>query len=339
MYFGRIAVDSGDGPEARIIVAAGPDGPWVDLRLAERRRMIGAGAAAETARRISRVTVPSSMSAAIATGDMLLEAATTALEDPEAALVPDPSFILPLDPSGYRDCMIFDGHFSYPYRTTGRPVPKVLYELPVGYQGNPKAFVGPEEPAPWPSYSKWLDYELELGIVIGREGSNLTPDEARDRIFGFTILNDLSARDTQFKEMEGRLGPCKGKHFACSAGPVIATADSLPWEAGLRMVARINGEKVCDASSAEAIWGLDELVAWVSQEEQIEPGWLIGSGTCNGGSTVEIERKLEPGDEIEFEIEGLGRLRNRLGEPAAPSWAPDPRPMSQAGAQPDFTTD
>jgi len=170
-----------------------------------------------------------------------------------------------------------------------------------------------------------MDYELELGIVVGRAGTDLTAEQAVEHIFGFTILNDFSARDIQMQEMTGRLGPAKGKHFACGAGPVVATPDELDWRGGLRMQARVNGETLCDANSAEAIWSLEELVAWASQGEQLAPGWLIGSGTCNGGSTIEIGRELAPGDVVEREIEGRGVLDNRLGEPAAGGWMPPPR--------------
>ena len=137
-----------------------------------------------------------------------------------------------------------------------------------------------------------MDYELELGVVIGREGTNLSPDQVEAHVFGFTILNDFSARDIQFREMEGRLGPCKGKHFACSSGPLLATIDELDWRGGLRMQASLNGETLCDGNSNEAIFGLDEVVAWASQAEILRPGWLLGSGTVNGGSTIEHDRKL-----------------------------------------------
>jgi 2-keto-4-pentenoate hydratase/2-oxohepta-3-ene-1,7-dioic acid hydratase in catechol pathway len=221
--------------------------------------------------------------------------------------------------------MIFAEHFSRGYKLRGEPVPDVLYELPVGYLGNPDSFIGPGEEVPWPNYTERMDYELELGVVIGREGTNLGPDEADDHIFGFTILNDFSARDIQFREMKGQLGPCKGKHFACASGPLVATRDEIDWRAGLRMQARVNGEAFCDGNSNEAIFGLDEVVAWASQGETIRPGWLLGSGTVNGGSTIEIDRTLSPGDTIEFEIDGLGILQNTLGQPATGGWEPSPR--------------
>ncbi len=327
MYFARSRHDGPDGTETRVVVGTAPDGPWLDLRAAERRRLERSGATASASLRLATALVPGSLSAAIAAGPALLEAAQAALEDTTGDIGPteSPRLVNALDPSGYRDSMIFEEHFSFGYRLQGLPVPEVMYELPVAYLGNPDSFIGPGDEVPWPHYTKRMDYELELGIVVGLAGSDLTSDQAVKHIFGFTILNDFSARDIQMQEMTGRLGPCKGKHFACAAGPVVATPDELDWRGGLRMQARVNGETLCDANSADAIWSFDELVAWASQGERIEPGWLIGSGTCNGGSTIEIGRELEPGDEIELEIQSLGILPNRLGTPVAGGWMPPPR--------------
>ncbi len=323
MYFSRVAEASPDGVRPRVLVAAGPEGPWIDLRVAERVRLERGGAAASAAARVAEALVPGSLSAGIAAGEAFLEAARGALADPSGAgrVEGDLPSLAALDPSGYRDHMIFAEHFSFGYRRRGVPVP----ELPVGYLGNPASFIGPGDEMPWPNYTDHMDYELELGVVIGREGTNLSPADVEDHIFGFTILNDFSARDIQFREMEGRLGPCKGKHFACSSGPLVATVDELDWRGGLRMQARLNEETLCDGNSSEAIFGLDEVVAWASQGEILRPGWLLGSGTVNGGSTIEHDRKLSPGDNVELEIESLGILQNTIGPKAPTGWSPNPR--------------
>lgn len=324
MYLGRINATGGDGPEPRILVSRAPGGDWTDVRKAQRLRLERSGATAAAARRISAATVPGSMSEALAGGDAFVDAAQLALtdQDPDATVTPE-RLIAALDPSGYRDFMVFEQHFSFGYRWQDKPVPNVLYEFPISYFGNPLSFIGPDDEAPWPHYSDRLDYELELGIVIGRPGSNLTPEQAGRHVFGLTILNDFSARDIQGREMAGNLGPSKGKHFACGAGPIIATIDEIPAE-GLRMVARVNGETWCDASSSEMIWSIEEIVAWASQGESLTPGMLLGTGTCNGGSTLEIDRTLKPGDVIELEIDRLGVLRNTLAQPAS-GWWPEPR--------------
>jgi 2-keto-4-pentenoate hydratase/2-oxohepta-3-ene-1,7-dioic acid hydratase in catechol pathway len=323
MKLARMCAAGPDGAEARILVADDPDAGWFDVRQAERLRLQRRGATPAAARTIASAIVPSSMAAALGGGDAFLDAARGALGDPsgDARVDGAPALTNALDPSAYRDFMAFDRHFSTGYKLLGREVPDVLYELPVSYFGNPLAFFGPEDTVPWPHYTRRMDYELELGIVIGRSGANLTPDEALDHVVGLTILNDFSARDIQGREMQGGLGPSKGKHFGCATGPWIATLDELDPHA-LRMRARVNGETLCDAPSSEAIWSLGELVAFASQGERVQPGMLLGSGTCNGGSTFELGRQLEPGDVVELEIEGLGVLRNVLGQPQEERWWP-----------------
>lgn len=328
MKLARVVHDGPDGPETRVVAAADPGRGWHDVRTALRLRLESGGASSGASRRIASATVPGSLSAALAGGAIFIDAARRAVEDaPETARIrADVRLTNALDPSGYRDHMIFEEHFSFGYRWQNKPVPEVMYELPISYCGNPLAFLGPGDDLPWPGYTSRLDYELELGIVIGRPGTNLVPEQAIEHVAGLTILNDVSARDIQAREMAGGLGPSKGKHFACVVGPYVTTLDELPWESGLRMQARVNGETWCDTSSAEAIWSIPELVAWASQGEELVPGQLLGTGTCNGGSTIELGRALGAGDEIEFEIEGLGVLRNRVGEPAPEGWMPEPRP-------------
>lgn len=331
MYLARMRTEGPDGPETRILVSSDPTTGWLDLRRQEALRLERRGALSAAARRMAVALVPASMSAALAGGEAFLESARGALDSPEegARVTADAPLINALDPAGYRDYMTFEEHFSFGYRWQGKPVPEVMYELPISYFGNPLAFIGPGDTTPWPHYTRRMDYELELGIVIGKGGSDLTPEEALDHVAGLTILNDFSARDIQAVEMAGGLGPSKGKHFACGAGPFLTTLDSLP-EGGLRMQARVNGETWCDGDSSEMIWSIGEVVAFASQGETLVPGMLLGSGTCNGGSSIEIDRELSPGDEVELEIEGLGILDNVLGEPGVERWWPTPRERGEA---------
>lgn len=239
------------------------------------------------------------------------------------------TFACPVDPPAYRDFMAFEEHFSYGYRWQGAPVPDVLYQLPISYMGSTQAFVGPDEEVYWPGYTDEMDLELELGIVIKRSVRNVEPDQAGDVILGLAILNDFSARDIQRAEMAGALGPSKGKHFATSVGPWIATTDEIP-AAGLRMRSRVNGQAWADAASSEMIWSFGEIVAWAASGEHLAAGTVLGTGTCNGGSGLEIERRLKPGDIVEFEVEKLGILRNTLAAPT-PGWYPSPRKPSRTG--------
>jgi 2-keto-4-pentenoate hydratase/2-oxohepta-3-ene-1,7-dioic acid hydratase in catechol pathway len=175
-----------------------------------------------------------------------------------------------------------------------------------------------------------MDYELELGIVVGRSGRDLRPEEGLDHVLGLTILNDFSARDIQIREMAGGLGPSKGKHFASSVGPWIVSLDSLP-ETGLAMKARVNGEVWSQGTTASMMWSVGELVAWASAGEVLEAGTLLGTGTVGGGCGLEIDRLLKPGDVVELEIEGLGTLRNRVASPSSAGWMPEARPRRVQG--------
>ena len=285
------------------------------------------GATADAARRIAAALIPGSLSAGLAAGDTYVEALReVASTDPgDAPVGRDARLLAPIDPIAYRDFMAFEAHFVEATRRTrgadARPA-DVLYELPVSYFGNVHAILGSEDEIPWPSYSEAMDYELELGVVIGRSGRNLTPETALDHVLGFTVFNDFSARDIQRREMVGGLGPSKGKHFGSSVGPRIVTRDALGDD--LRMTARVNGEQWSEGATGTIMWSVGELVAWASASEPLVAGTLLGSGTVGGGCGLELGRILSPGDTVELEIEGIGVLRNTLGRPA-PGWMPAPR--------------
>lgn len=321
-----------DGPQARVLASDDGGNSWLDVRRGLRELIIADGGAGAAAGRIATAVVPGSMAQALAGGARFQAAVDEVLRTrPTAAITEAVGLTNALDPATYRDFMVFQDHFSFGYRWQGKPVPDVMYELPVSYAGDPASFIGPDDVIPWPAYTKRLDYELELGIVIGKAGIDLHPDQALEHVLGLTILNDVSARDIQSREMTGGLGPSKGKHFACVTGPVITTLDELP-ATGLTMTAVVNGTELCRTSSAEMVWSIAEIVAWASQGELLRPGALLGSGTCNGGSTIEIDHVLQPGDRIELTIEGLGTLRNTLGQPQSDGWMPTPRERDDTGA-------
>jgi 2-keto-4-pentenoate hydratase/2-oxohepta-3-ene-1,7-dioic acid hydratase in catechol pathway len=327
VQIGRIAIDGLDGREPRIVVAR-DDQPdrWIDLRAAERLRLESRGASLDAARRMAAAVAPGSLTAALEGGEAFFAAAAAAVaESPEQALVEGQvALIAPIDPPAYRDFMAFEQHFRTSYERRGLPVPDVLYELPVSYMGSTQAMLGPEDEVPWPLYSDTIDFELELGIVIGRAGRNITPPHAREHILGLTVFNDFSARDIQMHEMGGRLGPSKGKHFASSVGPRIVTLDSLD-PLSLTMRARVNGETWAEGSSGSILWPIEEIVAWASTGENLPAGALLGSGTVGGGCGLELGRFLAVGDVVELEIEGIGVLRNRIGRDPDSSWRPEPK--------------
>ena len=330
MKIARIRNEGPDGAEARIVVRTDSgEARWVDVRAAERLRLEQLGVAPDAARRLAAVVVPGSLTLALGSGPLFREAlASAASAAPVEALAPaDARLLAPVDPPAYRDFMSFEQHFTYPLRRSGAPIPDVLYELPISYMGSAQAVVGPDEEIVWPAYSQHMDFELELGIVIGRDGRDLTPEQALDHVLGLTLLDDFSARDIQMREMGGRLGPSKGKHFANAVGPCIVTLDAL--DAGnLRMDARINGETWSSNSTSTMMWSIGEIVAWASAGEPLVAGTLLGSGTIGGGTGLELERKLADGDVVELELEGVGVLRNRVVAARSPGWMPSPKERS-----------
>ena len=169
---------------------------------------------------------------------------------------------------------------------------------------------------------------MELGCVIGREGSNVCAADGLEYIAGFLIFNDWSARDLQFDEMDCRLGPAKGKDPATSLGPWLVTADELqPFthdgRLDLRCTVKVNGQMWMDGRSNEMHFTWGDFVERASHNSRIVAGDVFGSGTVSGGTVGEAvgrgfpARYLQPGDEVELEVEGIGVLRNRLGPKAA----------------------
>jgi 2-keto-4-pentenoate hydratase/2-oxohepta-3-ene-1,7-dioic acid hydratase in catechol pathway len=334
MKLGRILRESLEGAVQRLVVVQPEHGRVIDLATAEYQRLLGTGASADAARRWASALYPGSMSAAIAAGPTFLTAAARtvgALEEDSSVLsLEEVKWLAPIDPPVMRDCLAFEQHLRNTLTALAAAmnmaprIPDVYYEKPIYYKGNPLTLIGHQEEAPWPDYSSRMDYELELGFVIGRPGKDLTPEQAKAHLFGVTIFNDFSARDIQALEMQGLLGPAKGKDFATALGPWITTADELDVH-NLTMVARVNGEEWSRDSSSTIMWRVEEIIAYISKAEGVIAGELIGSGTVGRGCGAELGKLLKPGDVVELEVEGIGILRNRMGPPAPAGWMPERR--------------
>lgn len=188
---------------------------------------------------------------------------------------------------------------------------------PIYYKCNRFATIGADDDVIWPSYSQALDFELEFGCYISRPAKDVPRERARDYIFGYTIFNDISARDAQAIEMGGMLGPAKGKDFdtANVMGPCLVTADELPDPYRLTMVARVNGEEWGRGSTRDMHWQFEDVIAHISRSETLYPGEFLGSGTVGNGCGLEQMRYLKPDDVVELEVEGIGVLRTRIVKP------------------------
>ncbi|MCK6068290.1 MULTISPECIES: fumarylacetoacetate hydrolase family protein [Microbacterium] len=241
--------------------------------------------------------------------------------------------LAPVAPPSVRDFVTFEEHVEgVSAGVEGKSnVADEWYDAPTFYFTNPHTILGPGEPVRPPATER-LDFELELAAVIGgvpgSDGANLDPEAAAGHIFGYTIMNDWSARDLQAREMKVRLGPCKGKDFGTSLGPWIVTADELAplldddGYLAVRAEVRVNGELIGDDLMSNMGWPFPELVAYASRNSRVVPGDVLGSGTVgNGGCLGELwgrNGRLSPpplaeGDVVAMSIEGVGELTAAVG--------------------------
>jgi len=292
------------------VVAAMDDDMLLDL-----------GRAAELAR--YETNVFSDMQSVIDEGDYGLEQAhnlTRRANKRAMIALSEVSFLPPIVPLQYRDCLVFETHlknsFEQAAKMTGLTyaIPPVWYEQPIYYKGNRMSFIGHETDVQWPAYAEHLDIELEMAIVVGKTGKDISVEDAPSHIFGYTILNDVSARDAQLREMSGQLGPAKGKDFDTGniLGPFILTADEVQHPVALNMEARVNGERWGGGNSSEMHHDFADILAHISASETVYAGEVIGSGTVGTGCGLELGKRLAPGDRFELEIENIGVLANRI---------------------------
>jgi 2-keto-4-pentenoate hydratase/2-oxohepta-3-ene-1,7-dioic acid hydratase in catechol pathway len=235
----------------------------------------------------------------------------------------------PLAAPTVRDFVAFEEHVEGVVVgvSGGAGVVPEWYEAPTFYFTNPYALIGAHDDVPVPPGSRLFDFECEVAVVVGRDGASLSPVEAREHVFGYTILNDWSARDLQRREMKVQLGPAKGKDSATTLGPWLVTADELERYRdpdgflGLDMRVAVNGTEIGQDLLSNMGWPFEELISYASRGTWVRAGDVLGSGTCgNGGCLAELWGRrgeqtpppLQPGDVVEMTVEGIGTLRNRV---------------------------
>ena len=246
-------------------------------------------------------------------------------------------------PRSFRDFIGFEQHMLNASKSFGHPVAEIWYEMPIFYFTNHQAIYGHDDAIMRPKAETKMDIELELAVVIGKKGANISAENADEFIFGYTIFNDWTARAIQKIEMGGPpLGPHKGKDFANAIGPCIVTKDEFePYRCSLadfvfpshlrrpptlehvkdrfdlKMTAVINGQVICEGNYNTVYWAFPAQIERASENGvALMPGDVLGSGTVGWGSLIEngfsVHRPLEPGDVVELEIEGIGKLRNTV---------------------------
>ena len=282
-----------------------------------------------------------------------LELGQAALRSPGAPL-DTVRLLAPIEPASVRDFVAFEEHVEGVRRSIdGSPgVPEAWYDAPTFYFTNPHAIYGPDDDVPFPAQSTDRDFELEVAVIVGREGRSVAAEEAAAYLFGYTVMNDWSARDLQRREMQVSLGPAKGKDFATTLGPWIVTADELEdrrdpdGHLDLWCRVSVNGDEIGTDRFSNIGWTFEAMVAYASRDSRVVPGDVLGSGTTgNGGCLAELWGRngrtdpppLQDGDIVTIEVESLGRLSNRVtsAPPAPPGPAVrrrDPAAARQATA-------
>lgn len=283
-----------------------------------------------------------SMQSFIEAGDCALDVARTLLEQrPEAAVLKMQGLPLlsPLPrPRKIRDFSTFERHLIQATEGAARMLAKNRadpeaayaemrrrfnldslpgpgwYEVPAYYYSDCTTVCGHDAEVKWPAYSNWADYELELAAIIGKQGKDISRDDAPAHIFGYTIFNDLSARDAQMQAMSTGLGVAKGKDFDDSnvLGPCIMTADEIPDPYELTMRARVNGVEWSSVAVKEARWRFVDCIAYASQSQTVYPGEVFASGAGAGGCALETMRMIHRGDVVELEVDRIGVLRTHI---------------------------
>jgi 2-keto-4-pentenoate hydratase/2-oxohepta-3-ene-1,7-dioic acid hydratase in catechol pathway len=255
--------------------------------------------------------------------DRLLQAARQAEADPHEVVPYDGARLcapIPVPPS-IRDFLAFEKHIKTIREGQGGKVSPDWYQLPVFYFSNPAGVHGPVDEVAISPGSDQFDYELEVAAVVGRGGSDLSPQEAEASIAGYLVFGDWSARDLQYREMAQGLGPAKGKDSATSMGPVLVTPDELErWRDGdrlrLEMRASVNGVEYSAGNLGDLYWSFGQMMAYASRGTRLVPGDVIGSGTVGSGCILELALMhgseaypwLKPGDEVRLEVEQLGAI-------------------------------
>lgn len=317
MRFVRFTIMKDPFKNARLGVEL--EGGVLDLRSAYEKWLIeNKSVTKDAAQNLASIIFPSNIVGFLNHGDVSINAVHDIFENSRNIedylfLKEEVKLLSPIvNPPHLRDFISFEEHIKNSRKRRNLEIPPKWYEVPAYYKGGTSTIIGHDDDVKWPQYTEILDYELEFACIIGKGGKNISKENAEDHIFGYTILNDFSARDIQMDEMSIGLGPAKGKDFATSLGPAIVTKDEIKNPYNLSMKAYVNGEKWSDGSTSTMYRSFPELIEYVSQHETLLPGDILGSGTVGLGCGLELGKSLKPNDVVVLEVEGIGQLRNKV---------------------------
>jgi 2-keto-4-pentenoate hydratase/2-oxohepta-3-ene-1,7-dioic acid hydratase in catechol pathway len=282
MRIARIA-----GPSGPAYVVQGGDGSWVELG------SLG----------IHVTNTPELVAAADALSALDIESLGGGVDDP--------SFMAPVVAPG--KLMAIGLNYSDHIRETNSKTPP----NPILFMKANTSLTGPEDDIVVdPDMTSMADYENELTVIIGRHTKGIAKDKALESVFGYTVANDVSARDCM--KADGQLVRSKSFDTYCPIGPWITTADEVPDPQKLAVKTLVNGEVRQDSSTSEMLYPVDHLIYFLARGMTLEPGDVLLTGTPHGvGFAMDPPRFLNPGDVVECEVEGLGTLRNRIVTPGS----------------------
>lgn len=268
-------------------------------------------------------------------GELMLREGTRSSN--RGRLLKDIELLAPVPfPASCRDAYAFRQHVAAARRNRKVEMIPEFDQYPIFYFTNHHSIQGPGPIECMPDHLEKLDFELEAAIVISKPGRNIKASDAEEYIGGLMIMNDISARKLQMEEMLLNLGPAKGKDFSTVIGPWLVTLDELqPYEIpskenhtgkswNIKMVCTVNGIQVSEGNLGDMDWTFAEIIERASYGVDLYPGDVIGSGTVGTGCFLELngtgklndpsytEQWLQPGDIIEMELDGLGKLTNNI---------------------------
>ena len=274
-------------------------------------------------------SIPDNMIDFISNLDVNINKANNAINGSEGINVSDVTLLSPiLNPPSVKDGYAFRQHVATARRNRGLEMIPEFDDIPIFYFTNHHAVYGEGDFEVLNDHLDKLDFELECAAVIGKNGRNVSASEADNYIAGFMIMNDLSARGMQMKEMKLNLGPAKGKDFGSTFGPYLVTKDELKEykisspegdRYNLKMKAFVNDIQVSEDTLSNMNWTFAQIIERVSYGADIFPGDIIGSGTCGTGCFLELNGSkitdnqwLKPGDKVSLDIDQLGTLTNTI---------------------------
>ncbi len=274
-------------------------------------------------------SIPNNIIDFISNLDINIGKANNAIDGNQGIDISEVQLLSPvLNPPSVKDGYAFRQHVATARRNRGLEMIPEFDEIPIFYFTNHHAVYGEGDFEVLNDHLDKLDFELECAAVIGKKGRNIPASEADNYIAGFMIMNDLSARGMQMKEMKLNLGPAKGKDFGSTFGPYLVTKDELESyrvsspegdRYKLGMKAFVNDIQVSEDNLSNMNWTFAQIIERVSYGADIFPGDIIGSGTCGTGCFLELNGSkitdnqwLKPGDEVKLEIDKLGSLSNTI---------------------------